>query len=167
MATKRAMLFVDAQNLERTAQHHYEESHPVDYVALVDVLTEGYDLIRPYYFDSHEPDDDKHDFYEFLRRELGFRVVSKPLRAHDTHYEEKGVDVALATELIAQGFNDSYDVAIVVSGDADYDHAIRYVQDRGKVVEAAAFEGATAGRLKDVVDDFHPLNEYDERLHRE
>ncbi|MFC7165072.1 NYN domain-containing protein [Halospeciosus flavus] len=80
--------------------------------------------------------------------------------------DREGVDVALATELIAQGFNDSYDVAVVVSGDADYDRAIRYVQDQGKVVEAAMFEGAASGRLRDAVDDFYPLNEYDERLYR-
>ncbi|MFC7165042.1 NYN domain-containing protein [Halospeciosus flavus] len=67
---------------------------------------------------------------------------------------------------MAQGFNDSYDVAVVVSGDADYDRAIRYVQDQGKVVEAAMFEGAASGRLRDAVDDFYPLNEYDERLYR-
>lgn len=28
--SKRAMLFVDAQNLEQTAQYHYDETHAVD-----------------------------------------------------------------------------------------------------------------------------------------
>lgn len=160
------MVFVDAQNLERTAAYHYDEEYAVDYEALLDLLVDGRELVRPYCFDSHDPDDDKADFYRFLRRELGFRVVSEPLQT-DGHPEEKGVDVALATELIAQAHQNSYDVAVLVSGDADYTHAVRHVQDRGEVVEGAAFAGATATRILDLVDDFHPLNEVDERIRRE
>ncbi|WP_435102848.1 NYN domain-containing protein [Halarchaeum sp. P4] len=167
MPVKRAMLFVDAQNLEQTAQHHYGKSNAVDYVELVDLLAEGYDLIRPYLFDSHAPEDDKTDFYAFLRRELGFRVVSRELQESGPTPIEKGVDVALATELLAQGYEDSYDVAVLVTGDADYDRAVRHVQDRGKIVEAAMFAGSVSGSLRDAVDDFYALNEHDERLRRE
>lgn len=166
MSSKRAMLFVDAQNLEQTAKYHYDEAHAVDYAELVDLVTEDYDLIRPYLFDSHSGED-KYDFYEFLRRSLGFRIVSRELEEREDEKIEKGVDIALATELIAQGFNDSYDVAVVVTGDADFDRAIRYVQDQGKIVEGAMFEEATSARLRDAVDDFYPLNEYEDRLYRE
>lgn len=105
MTRDRVMVFVDAQNLERTAAHHYDEEVVVDYAELLDVLVGDRDLVRPYCFDSHQPDEGKDDFYRFLRRELGFRVVSEPLET-EGHPKEKGVDVALASELIEnQGGN--------------------------------------------------------------
>jgi len=41
---------------------------------------------------------------------------------------EKGVDAAVITDLIALGFDDNYDVAVLISGDADYAPAVRYIQ---------------------------------------
>jgi uncharacterized LabA/DUF88 family protein len=92
--------------------------------------------------------------------EGGYRVTSKALRQRNGGHIEKGVDIQLATELIAQGFNGSYDVAVLVSGDADYTRAIRYVQDQGKVVIGATFESNASGELKGTVDTFVDLSEH-------
>ena len=43
--------------------------------------------------------------------------------------EEKGSDVNLATRLLADGFNREYGQAVVVSNDADFAGAMRYVRD--------------------------------------
>ena len=43
--------------------------------------------------------------------------------------EEKGSDVNLATRLLVDGFNGEYEQAVVVSNDADFVGAIRYVRD--------------------------------------
>lgn len=43
--------------------------------------------------------------------------------------EEKGSDVNLATRLLVDGFNGEYEQAVVVSNDADFAGAIRYVRD--------------------------------------
>jgi hypothetical protein len=50
---------------------------------------------------------------------------------------EKGVDAALVTDLLSLAWQRAYDVAILVSGDADYVPAVEYVQSRGlKVINA-------------------------------
>lgn len=52
--------------------------------------------------------------------------------------EEKGVDSALVTDLLSLAWQRAYDVAILVSGDADYIPAVEYVQSQGlKVINAA------------------------------
>lgn len=57
-----------------------------------------------------------------------------PLRAS----VEKGVDAALVTDLLSLAWQQAYDVAILVSGDADYIPAVEHVQDRGlKVINAS------------------------------
>ena len=43
--------------------------------------------------------------------------------------EEKGSDVNLATRLLVDGFNKDYEQAVVVSNDADFAGAMRYVRD--------------------------------------
>ena len=43
--------------------------------------------------------------------------------------EEKGSDVNLATRLLVDGFNGEYEQAVVVSSDADFAGAMRYVRD--------------------------------------
>lgn len=43
--------------------------------------------------------------------------------------EEKGTDVNLATRLLVDGFNGEYQQAAVVSNDADFAGAVRYVRD--------------------------------------
>jgi hypothetical protein len=51
---------------------------------------------------------------------------------------EKGVDAALVTDLLSLAWQRAYDVAVLVSGDADYVPAVEYVQSQGlKVVNAA------------------------------
>ena len=43
--------------------------------------------------------------------------------------EEKGSDVNLATRLLVDGFNAEYEQAVVISNDADFSGAMRYVRD--------------------------------------
>ena len=62
--------------------------------------------------------------------------------------EEKGVDVALATELVM--CMDSYDVAILVTGDGDYVPALRAVISKSKAVVIAAAKSSCKLGLYDV-----------------
>ena len=71
--------------------------------------------------------------------------------------QEKGVDTQLATDLIT--LSDIYDVALVVSGDADYIPPVQAIKRRGKLVYSVSFlteEGRKlpggAHRLERIVD---------------
>lgn len=50
---------------------------------------------------------------------------------------EKGVDVKIATDLVAMAYADKYDIAILVSGDGDLAPAVREVRWMGRTVENA------------------------------
>lgn len=51
--------------------------------------------------------------------------------------EEKGLDTSLAVDMVA--FLDNYDVAVVMSGDADSIPSIRHAKSRGKHIAAVEF----------------------------
>lgn len=44
---------------------------------------------------------------------------------------EKGVDAAIVTDMLSLGFQKSYDLAVLVSGDADFIPAVEYLQGMG------------------------------------
>ena len=63
------------------------------------------------------------------RRPLAEPVPGLPTRVLVRNSEEKGSDVNLATRLLVDGFNGEYEQAVVVSNDADFAGAMRYVRD--------------------------------------
>ncbi|MDE2697166.1 MAG: NYN domain-containing protein [Chloroflexota bacterium] len=63
------------------------------------------------------------------RRALAQPVAGLPTHVLVRHSEEKGSDVNLATQLLVDGFNGEYEQAVVVSNDADFAGAMRYVRD--------------------------------------
>lgn len=54
---------------------------------------------------------------------------------------EKGVDSALVVDLIEYGLDNTYDRAILVSGDADFVPSVKLIQRTGKQVVHAFFKG--------------------------
>jgi len=65
---------------------------------------------------------------------------------------EKGVDVRLATDMLVHAAWNNYDVAILVSGDADFEPVVRRVRDLGKKVYISFFPYAIAEALKEASD---------------
>ena len=73
-------------------------------------------------------------YYGAFRNRTNVRPLAKPIPGLPTHVlvrdsEEKGSDVNLATRLLVDGFNREYEQAVLVSNDADFSGAIRYVRD--------------------------------------
>jgi uncharacterized LabA/DUF88 family protein len=53
--------------------------------------------------------------------------------------EEKGVDTRIATEMISHAWENTYDVAVVVSGDRDFVPVVEFLQTKGRNVIQAGF----------------------------
>lgn len=73
-------------------------------------------------------------YYGTFRPRIKLRPLVKPVPGLQTHVtvrdsEEKGSDVNLAIRLLVDGFNGEYEQAVVVSNDADFAGAMRYVRD--------------------------------------
>ena len=98
---------------------------------------------------------------------MGFSVVSKPIKTiYDTKTGTIKKKANLDIEIVLDMFNtiDSYDLAVLVSGDGDFDRALQLLKARGKksvVISTTGFIAselrATAGRhyidLKDIEAD--------------
>jgi len=116
---------------------------------------------------------EQESFFKKLER-LGFEVEIKTLKVREKickscgqrqkAYIEKGVDVALITDLLAFGFRDGYDTAIIVSGDNDFLGAINEVKRLPKRVEIAAFSDSISEETQRKADAFVQLEKMAERI---
>ncbi len=81
---------------------------------------------------------------------------------------EKGVDIALVSDLLSLAAAGAYDVATIVSGDLDFHKAIDEVQRRGLIVEIAYFR--SQGISKDLIrlaDRFIDLEKMVDKIRRD
>lgn len=159
----RVMEFVDLRNImdAELVRVRRASGWELDFSALARGLPGQRRLVGAYMFDTLRKSQSGYISGLSLVRALrhqGFRVVA-PTDEPEEVGPQKEADVLLATELLVQAHRDSYDVAIVVSGDRDFIPAIRAVQGLGKRVEVAAFQGTYIARLKEAADRFHILDE--------
>ncbi len=175
-------IFIDGSNLLISAR---ERSVHVDFALLRDRLAEGRKVVLAIYFGSErsKPTDEERVLHEDVVR-AGFELRLRPLKpwrferraspaveimeikyrpeARDEDffsYSEKGVDVSLATEMLVGAWDDTYDVALLVSGDGDYATAVRELVRRGKRVEVFSFAHNTSRELKESGSRFVDLGE--------
>jgi uncharacterized LabA/DUF88 family protein len=152
----RVVILIDGNNLDKSAQA-FKQKFRVDYSKLLRHLTGENKLIRAYFFDCVPKEgqpgyDEKTKFLDALRAK-GITIIHRPLRyKQDGTAYQKGVDVALATEMLFLCVQDAYDLAIVVSGDSDYAHAVDRVKHTGKNVHVASFRSSLSEDLRQVAD---------------
>lgn len=165
---ERVVIFIDGNNLMKGARQ-FNKGYRIDHKKLVSFLKGENKLVRAYYFDC-APDKDHPDYHKKqsfigLLRSHGITVFERPLRYHeDGRPYQKGVDVALATEMLSLCMQNAYDTAIVVSGDSDYAHAIDRVKQTGKNVHCASFRGCLSNDLKKVADKTIVLDNHTEHF---
>ncbi len=110
------------------------EDHPTDLQNLG---------IRAYYYTSTTGGEDVIREVKEKLWEIGFQPeVFKKSKTRDT---TKGVDIALATDLLGNAYRDNYDAAVLVAGDGDYVPLVEEVKRLGKVVHVAFFIGKGNG----------------------
>ncbi len=168
----RVAIFVDGANLFKSAE---EKRVPVDYAWLRQRLAGNRQAVSAFYFGSYKrepvtPEETSRErAFEEMLHGAGFELRLRPLKAEpfglrvprgvEFHasagpgvdiriYEEKGVDVALVTEMLTRAWDGEFDVAVLVSGDGDYSAAVRELVRHGKEVEVAAFLHSASTELR-------------------
>ena len=94
-------------------------------------------------------------YYGAFRSGVKRRPLAEPMPGLPTHVlvrdsEEKGSDVNLATRLLVDGFNGEYEQAVVVSNDADFASAMRYVRDELRLRVALVNPDSKAASPRDL-----------------
>ncbi len=174
------MIFIDNSNIFRGSRH---ESIRFDYQKLVDFLAdtgierlEKYDFTRAIIYcavDRSQPEERARDqerlyatfnsFIKFDVKTFDLKVVYDESGKVKDKYE-KGVDVALVTDLLLLASRDAFDVAIICAGDADFFRAVEGVKEMGKEIYVASFDSHCADKLRDTSLGYISLTKYPDKI---
>ena len=154
-------IFIDGSNLYHGLKHEIGNTR-LDFQKFIEWLLAGRRLVRTYYYNAPVSGPsanatDQQKFFAKLRLLPYFEVRLGRLEPRGNTYVEKGVDIAIAVDMVRMAFKNHYDVAILVSSDGDFSIAVDAVKDSGKHVEIACFPKSY--QLQGVADKTIPLNE--------
>lgn len=155
----RVAIFIDGSNLYHALRNNFGR-HDLNFAQFTNKLCGPRQLFRTYYYNVLQDPVQRPDGYREQQEFLGALRMTPYLevRLGGTKLTqgvpvEKGVDIMLATDLLYFAWNNAYDIAVLVSGDADFAYALQAVKNMGKHVEVAYFEGGVSKDLLNVADN--------------
>jgi uncharacterized LabA/DUF88 family protein len=142
---EKSLVLIDGQNVIKGCMTYCELNRikkKVDYVKLINTLSENTNLLRAYFYDAiqEKVNRNKEQFLYALQKK-GIQLRTKTLKNRsivcnkcgnkEIKTIQKGVDVSLATDILRHAWQNTCDICIIVSGDEDYKDAIECVKDKG------------------------------------
>ena len=159
--TKKAIAFVDGQNLFHAAREAFGYTYPnYDVSTLAEQVCagEGWDVAQVRFYTGIPSFRDDPRWNRFWTRKLaamgrqGVEVYSRTLR----YGREKGIDVRIALDVIALAHRHEYDVALIMSQDQDFSEVaeevrtIAQAQDRWIKIASAFPDSPAMGNRRGI-----------------
>ena len=183
---RKAMVFIDYENFDIARQELYKPDYaprldfPSFPLKLCKKISTDLDLIKTFLFipkpDSYLMQQEwrkkRYVFLKGLENINYFSVIEgrhcvRPasggfdtidIRKKDTYYvNEKGTDINITAQLLTKAFHNSYDTAIVISGDTDYIPVFDLINTLGKTVISVGVEGQNLQRFRTHTDRQYTL----------
>ena len=141
MINQRVAIFIDGSNLYHNLKRFYIKTKFEEIMKKVETRRQVVDIFYYTALLDKSINEEKckgHErFLDKIKEIPNFHVVLCNLRKvilkdGSVDFAIKGDDIYLATDLIGGAYENLYDIAIIVSGDADFIPAIKLVQKNGK-----------------------------------
>lgn len=165
MSETRVAVFVDGSNLFYMQKDNLKWF--VDLEKLLFHIEEEYGhVVDAYYYASQAapPEAKQKGFLDMLPT-MGYSVYIKTLKEIRDEDGEIKHKANLDIEIVLDMFNtiDNYDLAVLVSGDGDFDRALQLLRARGKRFEVMSTKGCVAKELRNTAgrhySDFSDLKD--------
>ncbi|PSB31776.1 LabA-like NYN domain-containing protein [Chlorogloea sp. CCALA 695] len=157
----RVAIFIDGSNLFYAALQLGIE---IDYTKLLCRLTGGSRLLRAFFYTGVDRTNEKQQGFLLWMRRNGYRVIAKDLVQLPDGSKKANLDVEIAVDMMA--LVDSYDTAILVSGDGDLAYAVNAVSYHGVRVEVVSLRAMTSDSLINVSDRYIDLEQIREDIQK-
>ena len=152
----RVAVFVDVQNVYYTVKQIY--GCHFDYRAFWDQVTTGREVVRAFAYAIDRKDQKQIRFQQILES-IGFEVKLKPFIQRSDGSAKGDWDVGITLDMIELA--NEVDVAVLASGDGDFDLAVRKLRDaHGVEVEVYGVRKLTAASLIQAATRFVPIEQH-------
>jgi len=145
---KRIIIFIDHANIF----HNIENLNiRINYLKLKEKFTQNHHLVGIFMYmgipDKILPK--KLNFLKYLKAQ-GFIIQQKPVIISPTgKKKQKGVDIFIYKDIVELAEEDTYDKAILVSGDSDFLDIVRKLKELKKEIEIWSFKKSISRALID------------------
>lgn len=158
---QRVAVLVDVQNLYYSARNQYNAR--ISFKNLLKVAVADRVLTRAIaYVIKSDISKKESEFFNAVN-DAGFEVKEKDLQVFPGGAKKGDWDVGIAMDAIRLG--PKVDSVVLVSGDGDYVPVARYLQlSMGCLFEVVAFDKTCSSALKEVADDFIPIEKHKKKL---
>jgi uncharacterized LabA/DUF88 family protein len=133
-APPRLAIYVDGANLDIASE---AAGIHIDYVRLRAFLGGNRQIVLANYYNSKSTDPGERAFYKRVET-AGFMLTLGPTKR--PNQPQKETDVQIAVDMISGTYCNSFDIALLVSGDGDLAPAVRKMLSMNKLVEVASFD---------------------------
>ena len=158
---ERVAIFIDGSNLYHNLKRFNIKIKFEDIIKRIETKRKIIDIFYYTALLDKLVDEKKYEehkrFLDKIKKIPNFHIVLCNLRKvvlenGSVDFTIKGDDVYLATDLIKGAYENLYDVAIIISGDADFIPAINLVKKNGKKVINAFFPKSSSYLLRNCCD---------------
>ncbi len=159
--SERISIFIDGSNLYHSLK---KLNVKIDFEKLIKNLVGNRELVAVFYYtanlnigENQESYWEHQRFLEKLRKIPKFNVILcnlKKIKENDGSFKYliKGDDARLIHDFIVGAYENLYDIAIIVSGDEDFEPMIRTAKDKGKKIGNAFFKSSSSSSLRNACD---------------
>ncbi len=104
---------------------------------------------------------EKKKWYTDLTNISGFTIKTSFDKISSNIASEKKIDITIAIDIVSLAYEDSYDTAVLVSGDGDFLPVVKKVRELDKNIEIWAFNYSLANVFKEELksDNIHYLDD--------
>ncbi len=165
----RVAVFIDGANylyMQKQLDWHIDTKKILEYCKQFGSLEDAY-----YYIGIEAHPEARQQAYLDALTNMGYSLVTKPIKTIYDSSTGKTIQKAnLDIEIVLDLFNtiDLYDMAILISGDGDFERALQLLKARGKKFKVIATAGLVAKEIKYVCGmhyiDFKDIKEFVQKI---
>lgn len=155
----RIAIFIDAANIIYSCR---DLGWQIKYKRLKEYFEKNVRLIDIHFYFAKREESQKDDKFLGVLAQLGFelkvrrlKIFSKKNGSRDT---KGNVDGELIVDMLR--LHKQFDTAVLMSGDSDFVHAVKYLRELGKRVIVISSRGHVAKELIDTANKFLYLNDF-------
>lgn len=163
---KRIAIFIDAANIFYSQK---SLGWRLDYKKFLDYWNKQGKITGAYFYTAVISSNKKQlDFFKALKK-IGYDVITREVKAiHDkrnkTIVHKGNFDVKLAIDIVLKV--KEFDVAILVSGDSDFEPAVEYLKSEQKKIIIVSARGHVAQELIKCASRYLPLEKIKEEVQK-
>ena len=152
----KATVFIDHSNIASPIlEPNYMKNERFDYKKFKGFLLQGYEDAGAFMFmgvaDPIRPE--KERFMTYLEK-IDFVIMRVPLiRREDGTFEQKQLDILMHELMVSKAEVNQFDIAILVSGDADFVLAVKLIKNMNKDVIAWSWRKSMSRQLLEAVGE--------------